>query len=234
MVQSRHHRAARSHEMYHRALEAHDRRFDGVFFVGISTTGIYCRPVCPSRQANPAHRCFFPSAAAAEAAGLVDQAAFLHREFLELAVEGLQLGAGQGELAGGLGVEPFLALAALEDAEVDFQPVHQVEPQQRADRGAEDDGGLAIEAGISPLDGGCEADLGHLTEQNGLPVHPSDRQLLKVFQPARASQVPDQVFAGIQLQKAAAAVAGMALRRRGAYLPRDQGRRHRPHRALVR
>ena len=55
--------------MYHRALEARDRRFDGVFFVGISTTGIYCRPVCPSRQANPAHRRFFPSAAAAEAAG---------------------------------------------------------------------------------------------------------------------------------------------------------------------
>ena len=55
--------------MYHRALEARDRRFDGVFFVGISTTGIYCRPVCPSRRANPAHRRFFPSAAAAEAAG---------------------------------------------------------------------------------------------------------------------------------------------------------------------
>lgn len=70
MVRSRrHHPAARSHEMYHRALEARDRRFDGVFFVGISTTGIYCRPVCPSRRANPAHRRFFPSAAAAEAAG---------------------------------------------------------------------------------------------------------------------------------------------------------------------
>lgn len=51
------------------ALAARDPRFDGVFFVGVSTTGIYCRPVCPAR--TPARdRCvFFTRAAEAEKAG---------------------------------------------------------------------------------------------------------------------------------------------------------------------
>jgi AraC family transcriptional regulator of adaptative response / DNA-3-methyladenine glycosylase II len=53
----------------HRAIEARDPRFDGAFFVGITTTRIYCRPVCPSRPADPGHRRFFGSAAAAEQAG---------------------------------------------------------------------------------------------------------------------------------------------------------------------
>lgn len=52
-----------------RALRARDARFDGIFFVGITTTGIYCRPVCPSRAAVPTRRRFFESAAAAEHAG---------------------------------------------------------------------------------------------------------------------------------------------------------------------
>jgi len=51
------------------ALSARDARFDGVFFVGITTTRIYCRPVCPSRAARNQHRRFFSSAAAAETAG---------------------------------------------------------------------------------------------------------------------------------------------------------------------
>src|SRR5699024_1607219 len=51
------------------ALQARDTRFDGVFFVGVSSTGIYCRPVCRVRM--PAReRCrFFASPANAEAAG---------------------------------------------------------------------------------------------------------------------------------------------------------------------
>jgi AraC family transcriptional regulator of adaptative response / DNA-3-methyladenine glycosylase II len=53
----------------HRAIEARDPRFDGTFFVGITTTRIYCRPVCPSRPADPGHRRFFVSAPAAEQAG---------------------------------------------------------------------------------------------------------------------------------------------------------------------
>lgn len=52
-----------------RALDARDARFDGVFFVGITTTRIYCRPVCPARISYNDHRRFFESAAAAERAG---------------------------------------------------------------------------------------------------------------------------------------------------------------------
>ncbi|MFT4570327.1 MAG: AraC family transcriptional regulator of adaptative response / DNA-3-methyladenine glycosylase II [Hyphomicrobiaceae bacterium] len=52
------------------ALEARDPRFDGRFFTGVHSTGIYCRPVCPAR--TPARRNveFFRCAAAAEDAGL--------------------------------------------------------------------------------------------------------------------------------------------------------------------
>lgn len=53
----------------HRAVEARDPRFDGVFYVGITTTRIYCRPVCPSRPADPGHRRFFGAPAVAEAEG---------------------------------------------------------------------------------------------------------------------------------------------------------------------
>jgi len=53
----------------YRALSTHDARFDGRFFVGVSSTRIYCRPVCRVRTPR-ADRCrYFPSAAAAEVAG---------------------------------------------------------------------------------------------------------------------------------------------------------------------
>ena len=52
-----------------RALEARDARFDGVFFVGITSTGIYCRPICPARATLHKNRRFFSNAAAAERAG---------------------------------------------------------------------------------------------------------------------------------------------------------------------
>jgi len=58
-----------SPQVCHRAVDARDERFDGLFFVAIVTTRIYCRPTCPSRRANPDHRRFFSSAAAAEGAG---------------------------------------------------------------------------------------------------------------------------------------------------------------------
>ena len=51
------------------ALVSRDARFDGHFFVGVSTTGIYCRPICRVRTPNAANTHFFPSAAAAEKAG---------------------------------------------------------------------------------------------------------------------------------------------------------------------
>ena len=56
-------------EICARALGARDPRFDGLFFVGITSTGVYCRPVCPARVSYPERRRFFESPAAAESAG---------------------------------------------------------------------------------------------------------------------------------------------------------------------
>jgi AraC family transcriptional regulator of adaptative response / DNA-3-methyladenine glycosylase II len=53
----------------YRALLTRDVRFDGVFFVGVATTGIYCRPVCPARKPRRENCAFYRSAAAAERAG---------------------------------------------------------------------------------------------------------------------------------------------------------------------
>jgi AraC family transcriptional regulator of adaptative response / DNA-3-methyladenine glycosylase II len=53
----------------YQALVARDARFDGRLFVGVTSTGIYCRPVCPARTPRADHCRFFVSAAAAEAAG---------------------------------------------------------------------------------------------------------------------------------------------------------------------
>lgn len=53
----------------YRALAAKDTRFDGVFFTGVTTTGIYCRPVCTVKTPRETSCRFFSTAAAAEAAG---------------------------------------------------------------------------------------------------------------------------------------------------------------------
>jgi AraC family transcriptional regulator of adaptative response / DNA-3-methyladenine glycosylase II len=58
-----------SADICERALDARDPRFDGVFFVGITSTHIYCRTVCPARVAYTDRRRFFATAAAAERAG---------------------------------------------------------------------------------------------------------------------------------------------------------------------
>jgi AraC family transcriptional regulator of adaptative response / DNA-3-methyladenine glycosylase II len=57
---------ARAH---YRALATRDRRFDGRFFVGVRTTGIYCRPICPAPLPKARNVSFFACAAAAEDAG---------------------------------------------------------------------------------------------------------------------------------------------------------------------
>jgi AraC family transcriptional regulator of adaptative response / DNA-3-methyladenine glycosylase II len=54
---------------YYSAVTAHDARFDGVFFTGVTTTGIYCRPVCKVKAPRASSCVFFNSAAQAEAAG---------------------------------------------------------------------------------------------------------------------------------------------------------------------
>jgi len=51
------------------ALKARDRRFDGIFFTGVTSTGIYCRPVCRVRTPKRENCRFFPGAAQAEQAG---------------------------------------------------------------------------------------------------------------------------------------------------------------------
>jgi AraC family transcriptional regulator of adaptative response / DNA-3-methyladenine glycosylase II len=51
------------------ALKAHDPRFDGVFFVGVTSTGIYCRPICPAKTPQRRNCRFFASAETAEKAG---------------------------------------------------------------------------------------------------------------------------------------------------------------------
>src|SRR5690348_9113174 len=51
------------------ALKARDARFDGFFFTGVTSTGIYCRPVCRVRTPRRENCRFFPSAAQAERAG---------------------------------------------------------------------------------------------------------------------------------------------------------------------
>jgi AraC family transcriptional regulator of adaptative response / DNA-3-methyladenine glycosylase II len=52
-----------------RALRARDSRFDGVFYVGVTSTGIYCRPICPARTPAPTRCRYFAVAAEAERAG---------------------------------------------------------------------------------------------------------------------------------------------------------------------
>lgn len=53
----------------YKALCARDDRFDGLFYVGVKTTGVYCRPICPARTPGRARCDFFDSAAAAESQG---------------------------------------------------------------------------------------------------------------------------------------------------------------------
>ncbi len=57
------------HEIYERARLSRDARFDGQFFVGVRTTGIYCRPICPANAPKKENVSFYPSAAAACEAG---------------------------------------------------------------------------------------------------------------------------------------------------------------------
>ncbi|WP_369201485.1 AlkA N-terminal domain-containing protein [Streptomyces sp. PU-14G] len=69
-------RAAPSHtggvttdESRYEAVRSRDARFDGVFFLGVRTTGIYCRPSCPAVTPKRENVRFYPTAAAAQGAG---------------------------------------------------------------------------------------------------------------------------------------------------------------------
>jgi AraC family transcriptional regulator of adaptative response / DNA-3-methyladenine glycosylase II len=54
------------HAAFYSALRSRDPRFDGVFYVGVTSTGIYCRPVCTAKPVKAANCRFFASAEAAE------------------------------------------------------------------------------------------------------------------------------------------------------------------------
>ena len=57
------------HDASYRIFLARDRRFDGRIFVGVRTTGIYCRPICPAPSPRQINVSFYASAAAAQEAG---------------------------------------------------------------------------------------------------------------------------------------------------------------------
>ncbi len=56
-------------DICYRALQTRDPRFDGRLFVGVTSTGIYCRPICPARTPKRENCRFFPSSASAQEAG---------------------------------------------------------------------------------------------------------------------------------------------------------------------
>lgn len=101
------------------AFKAKDSRFDGRFFVGISSTGIYCRPICWAKLAKRSNCTFFSSAAEAEQAGyrpcllcrpelapgnaLVDAKAELARKSVRLLEESCGKGQSLEQLAKRLG-----------------------------------------------------------------------------------------------------------------------------------
>ncbi len=62
-------RSALVPEHCYQAMSTRDSRFDGRFFVGVSSTGIYCRPICRVKLPKAENCSFYPGAAAAEQAG---------------------------------------------------------------------------------------------------------------------------------------------------------------------
>ncbi len=57
------------HDVCYRAVKGRDRRFDGMFYTAVRTTGIYCRPSCPAITPRRHNVSFFHTAAAAQSAG---------------------------------------------------------------------------------------------------------------------------------------------------------------------
>lgn len=104
----------------YRAVVSHDRRFDGRFFVAVSSTGIYCRPVCAVRTPKRENCSFFATAAAAEkhgyrpclrcrpelapGHGIADLSGRLAQAAATLIDEGFLADAGVPELAARIGV----------------------------------------------------------------------------------------------------------------------------------
>lgn len=104
----------------YKAVASHDRRFDGRFFVGVSSTGIYCRPICAVRTPRRENCTFYETAAAAEkhgfrpclrcrpelapGHGLADISGRLAQAAATLIDEGFMADAGVAQLAARIGV----------------------------------------------------------------------------------------------------------------------------------
>ncbi|WP_454765729.1 DNA-3-methyladenine glycosylase 2 family protein [Cupriavidus campinensis] len=104
----------------YRAVASHDRRFDGRFFVGVSSTGVYCRPICAVRTPRRENCTFYETAAAAEkhgfrpclrcrpelapGHGLADISGRLAQAAATLIDEGFMAEAGVAQLAARIGV----------------------------------------------------------------------------------------------------------------------------------
>ena len=107
-------------ETCYQAILTHDSRFDGVFFVGVASTGIYCRTVCTAKTPRKENCTYHRSAAAAERAGfrpclrcrpelapgtaLVDAAGRLARAAAGRIEDGALIDGGVEQLAADLGV----------------------------------------------------------------------------------------------------------------------------------
>ena len=129
----------------YQALATHDRRFDGRFFVGVRTTGIYCRPVCGVRLPRRENCRFFMSAAAAEAGGYrpclrcrpelapglasVDASARFAQAAVRLIEEGVLEHGGVDALAARIGVTSR-HLRRIFDAEFGVSPLEYAQTQR--------------------------------------------------------------------------------------------------------
>jgi AraC family transcriptional regulator of adaptative response/methylated-DNA-[protein]-cysteine methyltransferase len=98
------------------AVAARDARFDGVFYFGVQSTGIYCRPGCPARRPRRAGVTFFATTGAAQAAGFracrrcqPDAAALPRERLVERArrlLDEAEAPLSLAQLAGELGASP--------------------------------------------------------------------------------------------------------------------------------
>lgn len=111
--------AAPDQDRYYAAVAARDKAADGTFVYSVATTGIYCRPSCPSRRARRENIAFHASCAAAEAAGFrpckrcKPNALSLHAEHARMAAEACRLIEAAEEpptldaLAASMGLSPY-------------------------------------------------------------------------------------------------------------------------------
>ncbi len=139
--------AALDTETCYQALRARDPRFDGAFFVAVSTTGVYCRPICPARTPGKDRCAFFARPAEAERAGYracfrcrpelapggapVDAVGRLVRAAMARIDQGFLAEGSVAALAGELGVTPRHLRRAME-AELGVTPVELAQTRRLA------------------------------------------------------------------------------------------------------